>query len=118
MAEENAKLYYEANTDGMKLIKDLVEEHSIECNLTAQDAYVYTNTDEYISENPKRTESLSKTWHSGDYAENIPFSIPCKAAVIMKDQAQFQPIKIFNEIPSFRQFSMQEAPFSMNGQRQ
>ncbi len=33
--EEKAKLYYVANTEGMKLIKDWVEEHSIECNLTA-----------------------------------------------------------------------------------
>ncbi|MDM5220301.1 FAD-binding oxidoreductase [Peribacillus sp. NJ11] len=33
--KEKAKLYYEANAEGMKLIKYLVEEHSIEFNLPA-----------------------------------------------------------------------------------
>ena len=98
--EENAKLYYEANTDGMKLIKDLVEEHSIECNLTAQDAYVYANTDEYISKIQKELRAYQKLGIRGDYAENIPFSIPCKAAVIMKDQAQFHPLKYLTALIS------------------
>ncbi|MFP3508965.1 FAD-dependent oxidoreductase [Peribacillus sp. SIMBA_075] len=91
--EEKAKLYYEANADGMKLIKDLVEEHSIECNLTAQDAYVYANTDEYKSKVQNELKAYQKLGIRGDYAESIPFSIPCKAAVIMKDQAQFHPLK-------------------------
>ncbi|MGG3496858.1 FAD-dependent oxidoreductase [Peribacillus simplex] len=98
--EEKAKLYYEANADGMNLIKDLVEEHSIECNLTAQDAYVYANTDEYKSKVQNELKAYQKLGIRGDYAESIPFSIPCKAAVIMKDQAQFHPLKYLTALIS------------------
>ncbi|WP_353958203.1 FAD-dependent oxidoreductase [Peribacillus simplex] len=55
--EEKAKLHYEANADGMKLIKDLVEEHSIECNLTAMDTYIHANTDEYKSKIQKELKA-------------------------------------------------------------
>ncbi|MET3317952.1 UNVERIFIED_ORG: glycine/D-amino acid oxidase-like deaminating enzyme/nitrite reductase/ring-hydroxylating ferredoxin subunit [Peribacillus simplex] len=91
--EEKARLYYEANTEGMELIKGLIEEHSIECNLNVQDAYVYANTDEYKSKIQEELKAYQKLGIRGDYAEKIPFSIPCKAAVIMKDQAQFHPLK-------------------------
>ncbi|TMS84690.1 hypothetical protein CWB69_20800, partial [Pseudoalteromonas sp. S980] len=96
--EEKAKLYYEANAEGMKLIKDLEKEHSIECNLTAQDAYVYANTDEYKSKVQNELKAYQKLGIRGDYAESIPFSIPCKAAVIMKDQAQFHPLKYLTSL--------------------
>ncbi|MGG0285761.1 FAD-dependent oxidoreductase [Peribacillus butanolivorans] len=91
--EEKARLYYEANTEGMELIKGLIEEHSIECNLNVQDAYVYANTDEYKNKIQEELKAYQKLGIRGDYAEKIPFSIPCKAAVIMKDQAQFHPLK-------------------------
>ncbi|MFD4816192.1 FAD-dependent oxidoreductase [Peribacillus butanolivorans] len=91
--EEKARLYYEANTEGMELIKGLIEEHSIECNLNVQDAYVYANTDEYKSKIQEELKAYQKLGIRGDYAEKIPFPIPCKAAVIMKDQAQFHPLK-------------------------
>ena len=98
--EEKARLYYEANTEGMEFIKGLIEEHSIECNLNVQDAYVYANTDEYKSKIQRRTKGLSKTWYSRGLCRKDTFSIPCKAAVIMKDQAQFHPLKYLTALIS------------------
>ncbi|MFB7637393.1 NAD(P)/FAD-dependent oxidoreductase, partial [Peribacillus butanolivorans] len=77
--EEKARVYYEANTEGMELIKGLIEEHSIECNLNVQDAYVYANTDEYKRKIQEELKAYQKLGIRGDYAEKIPFSIPCKA---------------------------------------
>ena len=91
--EENAKLYYEANKEGMNIIKGLIEEHSIECNLSIQDAYVYANTEEYVNKIQKELRAYHKLEIPGEYTDKIPFSIPCKAAIIMKDQAQFHPLK-------------------------
>lgn len=91
--ETKAKLYYEANKEGMNFIKETIDEHSIDCNLTMQDAYVYANTDEYVSAIQKELRAYHKLKIQGEYADNIPFSIPCKAAIIMKDQAQFHPLK-------------------------
>ncbi|MGE6377312.1 FAD-dependent oxidoreductase [Peribacillus muralis] len=95
-----AKLYYEANAEGMQLIKDLVAEHSIDCNLTAQDAYIYANTEEYKNKIQKELKAYQKLGIRGDYTDEIPFSIPCKAAVIMKDQAQFHPLKYLTALIS------------------
>ncbi|MBX9953886.1 hypothetical protein H7T43_03055 [Peribacillus simplex] len=81
----------------MKLIKDLVEEHSIECNLTEmQWIPIFTQMQLDINVKSARTKSLSRLAIRGDYAEEIPFSFPCKSSMI---QAQFHPFKVFNGPP-------------------
>lgn len=91
--EEQAKLYYEANNDAMHFIRDTVKKHDIDCDLTTEDAYVYAGTDEYISKVQAEFTAYEKLGIPCEYTESIPFSIPCKAAVVMKNQSQFHPLK-------------------------
>lgn len=101
--EEKSRLYYEANQEGMELIKTLIQEHSIDCGLTPQDAYLYADTDEGINKVKKELEAYERLGIPSEYVDNIPLGIPCKAALIMKGQAQFHPLKYLKElIPSIQ----------------
>jgi glycine/D-amino acid oxidase-like deaminating enzyme/nitrite reductase/ring-hydroxylating ferredoxin subunit len=93
VGEEDAKLYYEANNEAKEFIKNLISEQNINCDLTKEDAYVYANTEEYVNKIQDELRAYQKLGIPGEYAETIPFPIPCKAAIIMKDQAQFHPLK-------------------------
>lgn len=90
---EKAKLYYEANIEAMEFVIRTAAELEIDCDLTREDAYVYAGTEEYVGKVQDELRAYQKLGIPGDYTETIPFPIPCKAAVIMKHQAQFHPLK-------------------------
>ncbi|MDQ0218619.1 FAD-dependent oxidoreductase [Peribacillus cavernae] len=93
IGEEKAKLYFEANNEAKDFVIQTVSELQIDCDLTYEDAYVYAETKEYVSKIQDELKAYQKLGIPGEYAETIPFPIPCKAAVIMKEQAQFHPLK-------------------------
>lgn len=90
---DNAKLYYEANKEAMELIKELINKYSIDCDFSQQNAYIYGNTETAINQIKREQQAYEKLGIPSDYTNTIPFSIPCQAALIMKDQAQFHPLK-------------------------
>jgi glycine/D-amino acid oxidase-like deaminating enzyme/nitrite reductase/ring-hydroxylating ferredoxin subunit len=91
--EEKARLYYEANNEAIQFINQTASEHQIDCDLSTEDAYVYAGTDEYVSKIQDEMKAYEKLGIPGEYKESIPFSIPCKAAIVMKKQSQFHPLK-------------------------
>lgn len=91
--EEKAKLYYQANKEAMDFIKKTAEIHDIDCDLTMEDAYVYAETDEYASKIESEMKAYERLGIPGEYTNTIPFSVPCQAAIIMKKQYQFHPLK-------------------------
>lgn len=99
--EEKARLYYEANDEALNLIRMLTEEHSIECGLKSEDAYVYASTKEYAKKIEDEVKAYQKLGIPGGYAEDIPFPLTCEAAIVMTGQAQFHPLLYLNGlIPS------------------
>ena len=44
VGEEQAKLYYEANMDGLKFIEETARELNIDCDFSYHNAFVYANT--------------------------------------------------------------------------
>src|SRR5690625_2677790 len=44
---EKTALYYAANNEAKKMIKQIIEQYKIECNFQEQDAYLYTNSEDY-----------------------------------------------------------------------
>lgn len=93
LGKEQAQLYYDANKEALEFIKNTVSENEIECDFTTEDAYVYASTDEYAQKIQDELRAYQKLGIPGDYVDSIPFDIKCKAAIIMKDQAQFHPLK-------------------------
>jgi glycine/D-amino acid oxidase-like deaminating enzyme/nitrite reductase/ring-hydroxylating ferredoxin subunit len=93
IGDEKARLYYEANKEAMQFVINTVSELGIDCDLTYEDAYVYAGTEEYAGKIQDELRAYQKLDIPGEYTETIPFPIPCKAALIMKKQAQFHPLK-------------------------
>ncbi|MEH7383482.1 FAD-dependent oxidoreductase [Bacillus sp. JJ1533] len=93
-----ARLYYEANTDAKKFIQQTVEEHQIDCDFKEQDAYVYSTTDEYAQKIEKEAEAYKKIGIDGGIVDSIPFKIDIKNAIVMKNQAQFHPVKYLSHL--------------------
>ncbi|KQN99904.1 FAD-dependent oxidoreductase [Paenibacillus sp. Leaf72] len=96
---EKAELYYKANADALQFIRDTVNEHGIECGFTEQDAYVYTNTDSYLSKLQDEMAAYERLGITGYYVDHIPLTnIPAIAAVVMKKQAQFHPLQYLSAL--------------------
>ncbi|MDQ8733411.1 FAD-dependent oxidoreductase [Paenibacillus sp. LHD-38] len=96
--EEKASLYYKANNEALQFMKQTIEKHKIECGFSIQDAYVYTNSNEYIKKLEKEMSAYTALGIPGAYADKIPLQIPAKAAVIMQHQAQFHPLQYLSAL--------------------
>lgn len=92
--EDKAKLYYESHTHAIQFIKQL----GIECDLSDEDAYIYATTDEYAEKIKTEWEAYQKLGIEGQMADSIPFDIPIKKALVMRNQAQFHPLKYLKKL--------------------
>jgi glycine/D-amino acid oxidase-like deaminating enzyme/nitrite reductase/ring-hydroxylating ferredoxin subunit len=90
--EEKARLYYEANRDALQFIKQTVQDNQIRCDFSEQDAYIYTNSDNYTDKITNEFKAYEKLGIPGSLVAQLPLSIPIKAAVRMNSQAQFNPV--------------------------
>ncbi|WP_240468643.1 FAD-dependent oxidoreductase [Gracilibacillus sp. YIM 98692] len=90
--EEKALQYYRSQIDAIELIQSLVQDHDIDCQLEEQDAILYTNNEKNRDKLEKEYKAYQKLGIKGEEMDRIPFSIPAKYALKMKQQAQFHPI--------------------------
>ncbi|MBP0726361.1 FAD-dependent oxidoreductase [Bacillus sp. RG28] len=103
LGEEKANLYYKANDEALQFIKNKVNEYKIDCDLTAEDAYIYTNSDDYIRKLENEYKAYERLGINGEYVKSTPLPFETEAAIIMKQQAQFHPLKFLNNlIPSIQ----------------
>lgn len=93
MGKELAKQYADANESAIHEIKKIADENHIDCDYISQSAFVYTQQDEYIPQISDEVKTASGLGIKASYVEEIPFSIPIKAAVRFDNQAQFHPRK-------------------------
>ncbi|WP_245602265.1 FAD-dependent oxidoreductase [Peribacillus kribbensis] len=96
--EENAKLYYEANQAALEFIRNLVSEQDISCDFSNEDAYVFTESSEYLPKLQDEIRAYEKLGIDGTFADKTPLSFPVKGAVVMKNQAQFHPLKYLSHL--------------------
>lgn len=92
--EEQAKLYYQANLDGLGFIKNTAAELGIDCDFENKDAFVYANTEIGAKLVEKEAEAYHQLGIEGGLAKgevDLPFEV--KEAVVMRNQAQFHPVK-------------------------
>ncbi|MFD2209123.1 FAD-dependent oxidoreductase [Virgibacillus halophilus] len=91
--KESASLYYKAATDAISIIENTVRDLQIECDFSKEDAYIYTDDEEYISQLENEAKAYEKLDIPGGIVDDLPLEIPYKKALVMKNQAQFHPLK-------------------------
>ncbi|UHA76257.1 FAD-dependent oxidoreductase [Paenibacillus sp. 481] len=96
--QEKAQLYYEANDAALRFIKRIIEEHNIQCDFGEEDAYVYTNAEASISKLEKELAAYEKLGIKGEIVNQIALPLPIRAAIVMRKQAQFHPLKYLSKL--------------------
>jgi glycine/D-amino acid oxidase-like deaminating enzyme/nitrite reductase/ring-hydroxylating ferredoxin subunit len=87
------KKYYEGNMKALSFMEETITNENIDCDYSKQDAYIYSTTDEYKKKVEKEFEAYLTLGIESEMMEKLPFDLPIKNAVVMKDQAQFHPVK-------------------------
>ena len=96
--EEIAKLYYVANSEALQFIGKTVDEHQIDCDFSEQDAYIFTNSDEQMSNMKAEMDAYGRLRINGQFLNQIPLNIETKEAIMMPKQAQFHPLKYLQQL--------------------
>lgn len=91
--EEKAKLYYNAQIEALQFIRENVRQYSIPCDFREEDAIIYTNSDKYVKKLQDEFQTYQKLGIESAYLETIPLPLPVKAAIAIKNQAQFHPLR-------------------------
>ena len=96
--EEKARLYYQSADNALNFVKKTIQEKSIDCDFSEEDAFIYSITDEYASKIQKEADAYQTLGIDGSLLTSIPFDIPVKNALMMKGQAQFHPLKYLKQL--------------------
>src|SRR5690625_1452300 len=88
---DNASLYYQANHEAQNLIETIINEYDIQCQFKKEDAYIYTNSDKFLEKLDNELKAYEKLSIDGGSIENLPINLQVKKAIVMKNQAQFNP---------------------------
>ncbi|NAP01525.1 FAD-dependent oxidoreductase, partial [Halomonas sp. MG34] len=91
--QESAKLFYQANMEGIASIKELADQFGIDCELEEREAFVFTQKAENRSKISKEAEAYEKLGIEGEFVEDLPLNMDVEAAIMMRNQAQFHPVK-------------------------
>ena len=93
--EEKAKLYYQSADRALQFIKKTIQEKSIDCDFSEEDAFIYSITDEYANKIQKEADAYQTLGINGSLLTSIPFDIPIKNALMMSRTGTISSSKIF-----------------------
>lgn len=91
--QTKARLYYEAVMEAGHFIKETIDSLGIACDYQVEDAYLYATTDEYARKLQKEYEAYQLLNIPGELVDDIPIPIPISKALVMRQGAQFHPLK-------------------------
>lgn len=98
--EEKARLYYDANMEGIQFVKETAEALRIDCDFEEKNSLVYATTEKgkkQIQKEARAYEALNiNGFLSLGQLADLPF--PTEAALTMSDQAQFHPVKFLSRL--------------------
>ncbi len=90
---DQAILYYKAQMEGMRLVKDIIQENNIECDFKQTYACVYAKDQseiETLKEEQKAYENMNV---QSDLIYEDPHNLGYKAALKVDDQFELNPVK-------------------------
>ncbi|GAB3805062.1 FAD-dependent oxidoreductase [Virgibacillus kimchii] len=90
---EKARQYYEAGMEARDIIEEIIKENAIETDLTNENAYIFTDSEDYLEQLEKEKKAYDKLKIPSELTDKIPLDIPMKSALMMENQAQFHPLK-------------------------
>ena len=90
---EKAKLYYEANRDALSFVRDRVREWDIDCEWAEEDACVYVTDNRSVGKLEKELRAYDALGIEGELAADIPVPVDAAAALVMRKQARFHPLR-------------------------
>lgn len=97
--EQLAKLYYDANMEGIAYIEQIAKAHHLDGQVEKQAAFVYTQDERKKEVFKKEAEAYETLGIQGRLLEKLPYgSIEIEAAVQMDHQAQFQPVSFLHYV--------------------
>lgn len=99
-SQDEARLYYEANTEGLELLERIVREEGIDCDFEKKKAVIYTTTPQGASQLKKEARAYETTGIPASLVEGQLEELPFEttAALVMPDQAQFHPVKFLTAL--------------------
>src|SRR5699024_3493109 len=96
--KSKAELHYEASNHAVEVINIIVENLVIECDYITEDAYVYATTNADVEQIEKEAKAYKTLGIEGELIDSLPLNIDMKRAVVMKNQAQFHPLKFLSKL--------------------
>ncbi len=95
---EKAKIYYEANQEGLSFIQERIHDLQIDCDFDTLPSFVYSTSKEMEQKVEEEANAYLKLGINGGFAhtEDLSLPFPIKNGVMMRDQAQFHPVKYLN----------------------
>lgn len=90
---EPAKYFYKAQKQGMKLVKDIIEQHEIDCDFMETFACVYGEDEKDVKALKKEQEAYEKIDVKSELTEEDPLKIGYRAALRVEDQFELNPVK-------------------------
>ncbi|HLR68021.1 MAG TPA: FAD-dependent oxidoreductase [Virgibacillus sp.] len=98
LGKNKARLYYEANRDALNFIEKTIHQHQINCDFRRQDAYLYAENEEYARKIKQEAKAYEKLGIDGEIVDKLPLDIIIRNALIMRNQAQFHPLKYLSHL--------------------
>ncbi len=90
---EKAKLYYEANTEAKRYMDETSKALQIDCDHQSEHAYIFAETEQSVQKLETELQAYETLNIPHEYLSEIPLQLPIHGALMMKEQAQFHPLK-------------------------
>jgi glycine/D-amino acid oxidase-like deaminating enzyme/nitrite reductase/ring-hydroxylating ferredoxin subunit len=91
--ETGARLFAEAITEGLGIIRSNVETYRIDCDFESKKGYIFAEDDEQAKQLEDLYKGTLKVGVNISYTTEVPIPLAYQKAVILEGQAQFHPIK-------------------------
>jgi glycine/D-amino acid oxidase-like deaminating enzyme len=100
-SKDFAKKYLEANEEGIKLAKNIIEKENIECDFEKQDAYVYTNIKTELKKIKEEVDTVHVLGGDTEFVTKLELPLDVLGAIKFKNQAKFHPLKYLISILNY-----------------